>query len=519
MFEKLTQYIAEGNYTEALFEYQEEFFHISERTPLEVARLCILEASLWEGLNDSTAEFDAITRGLSNSPDNYELFYMLGLYYNNININKAYLCMEMAFFYCDDEEDQKVIEDELLRMKESPSLQVRNVSVMILSYNDLEIMKDCVASVEQTMPKGTYEIVVVDNASTQEGTLSYLREKEKTADYPFMLIENSENLGFPKGCNIGASACDPENDILFLNNDAVLTMNALFMLRMGLYDNKKVGATGPLSNSASLQEVGVREILPDYQGPRDQLWHRYLGYPKALEAFRDYARPRCVPSRTPLVRRFRLTGFAVLVSRGALLSVIEDGQVFDERFSPAYFEDDDLGIRIARAGFEQYLCSNSFVYHNGGSGFGEGNDAMEKSREIFKEKWGFDVWGYSLPWFEAADKAIDLALKKRGSVRIIDLSCGMGATAGYIKSLCPEAFVAGVCSTSFEAGIAALMADEVIWGDVNTVRLPWKSHTFDIVLADKTVTSRGRIGECLKEDGVFVDDSQEENLDDLSKVQ
>ncbi len=285
----------------------------------------------------------------------------------------------------------------------------------------------------------------------------------------------------------------------------MLTQNSLFFLRMGLYDSKRVGACGPLSNSASLQEVGVKEILPSYDGPGDEPWHKVIGYKKALEAFCEYARPKSVPSRNALVRRFRLTGFAVLVSRRALNLVTMDGQVFDEFFSPAYFEDDDLGIRIAKAGFEQFLCSNSFVFHNGGSGFGGSNEAMIKSREKFKEKWGFDVWGFSLPWFEAADKALSIAKSKGGHVRIIDFSCGMGATASYIKSLWPEAFIAGVCATSFEAGIAKLMADEVSWGDLNTLKLPWKDHTFDIVIADKTIVSKGRIAQCLKDDGVFVE--------------
>ncbi len=185
MFDKLTELIAEGDFNEALYEFQEEFFHIGERTPLEATKLCVLEASMWEGLCDSTAEFDAIARGLSYVPSDYELFYMLGLFYGNINVNKAYLCMEMAFFYCGDEEDKKVIGDALADLRNNPALDVRPVSVMILSYNDLEIMKDCVESIEKYQPAGSFEIVVVDNASTQEGVREYLREKSKNTEYTF----------------------------------------------------------------------------------------------------------------------------------------------------------------------------------------------------------------------------------------------------------------------------------------------------------------------------------------------
>ncbi len=519
MFDRLTQLISEGDYSEALYEFQEEFFHIDERTPDEAAKLCVLEATLWEVLCDSYAEFEAIARGLAYNPGDYELFYMLGLYYINTNINKAYLCMEMALFYCDDPDDRQVIEDMITDIRSSSCLRVRNVSVMILSYNDLEILKDCIEAVEKYQPPGSFEIVVVDNASSDVRVREYLRDKEKSASCTFKYVECSENLGFPRGCNVGAGECDPENDIFFLNNDAVLMQNALFFLRMGLYESRDVGATGAMSNSASLQEIDANELL-EYMSDEARMlaledgesrpWHRVLGYEQAIGIFRDYSRKRCVPLRDPYIRRFRLTGFAVLVSRDAIDLVARDLKVFDEAFSPGYFEDDDLGIRLARAGFHQYLCKNSLIYHNGGSGFAGNPGAMEDGRNRFIEKWGFDIWGYSLPWFEVADRVIELACNRRGRLKVIDFSCGLGATASYIKSKCPEVYIAGVCRTAFEAGIAGLIVDDVVFGELNTLKLPWRRHSFDIVIAEKEFVSRGRISECLADGGIHLGNDQEE---------
>ncbi len=504
MFDKLTDLIAQGEYNEALYEFQEEFFHIDEKAPTDAAKLCVLEASLWEVLNDSQAEFDAISRGLSYNPRDYELLYMLGLYYLNININKAYLCMEMSDSCCDDEVDAPVIADTLMEIRSNPAMRVRNTSIVILSYNDLDIMKDCIASIERECPAGSFEVVVVDNASTQEGVREYLRGKRDSADYKFTLIENDDNLGFPKGCNIGAAACEPENDIFFLNNDAVLMPNSLFFLRMGLYDNRNVGAVSSFSNSASLQEIDGKEILGDaYRDEyEEEPWHIKLGYDKALKVFRDFAKKRCVPLNDPYIKRFRLTGFALLISREALRAVAVGGQVFDESFSPAYFEDDDLGLRIAKAGFEQYLCKNSLIYHNGGNGSFGASKGMEEGRQRFIDKWGFDIWGYCLPWFEAAEQVIQLAKETRESLRILDFTCGFGATASYIKSQCPQVYVAGVCRTSFEAAIAMQIADEVVFGELNTVRLPWKTHSFDVVLAEKAFVNKIRVAEYLAIGGI-----------------
>ena len=505
MFNKLTELISNGEYNDAIYEFQEEFFHIDEKTPEEAAKLCILEASLWEALSDSQAEFDAISRGLSYNPGDYELFYMLGLYYLNLNINQAYLCMEMAAFYCDDEADKEVILDTLTELKNTPSVRVRNTSIMILSYNDLEIMRDCIKAIEDFCPTGTYEIVVVDNASTEDGVREYLEEKRDNAAYPFILIENEENVGFPKGCNIGAAACNKDNDIFFLNNDAVLMQNSLFFLRMGLYSDRSVGAVGPLSNSASLQEVD-RGLIAGTEGfEGDVPWHRQAGYRRALTIFRDYAAGESTVMSNPYTRAFRLTGFALLLSRAALQTVSVDGKVFDELFSPGYFEDDDLGIRVARAGFTQLVCRNSFVYHNGGGGFEGHNDAMEVSREKFREKWGFDVWDYSLPWTEACDRVIELAASRKGVLKVLDFTCGFGANAAYIKSKCKDIYIAGVCTSAFAAGIARYVVDDVTFGELNTVRIPWPDYSFDVVIADKESVSRGQVSHCLVNGGVWLE--------------
>lgn len=516
MYEKLAECLAQGKFNEALFELQEEYLYIDQRSASEAAQLCVLEATIWEALADSSAELDAISKGLSYDPENYELYYMLGLFYRNININRAYLCLEMALHYCKNDDDKEVIESSFNELKENPAVRVRNLSIMILSYNDLDMLKECICSVEETVPESAMEIVVVDNSSTEDGVVEYLREKKKGAGYRFKLIESDENLGFPKGCNLGATYCDKDNDIFFLNNDAALTTGAMFWLRMGLYDNRDVGATGPLSNSASLQEIPdsfFGDLIPDDIRNKlestGQMWHKLMPYEKAIGIFSEYASARTTLLRNPYQKTFRLTGFALLISRDALSAVSENGKVFDERFSPGYFEDDDLGIRLATAGFEQYICKNSFVYHNGGGGFEGHKDAMETGRERFKEKWGFDIWDYSLPWEEACSKVLDIAKDKKRPLRVIDFTCGFGANAAYIKSANKNIYVAGVCTSAFAAAIAGRVADECVYGELNTARLPWPENSFDIVIAESGFVGRGQVARCIAPGGLWIGDPGE----------
>ena len=70
MFEKLTDLITQGDYKEALYEFQEEFLHIDEIPPMDAARLCVLEATLWETLEDPVAEFDAMAQSAISEMSN-----------------------------------------------------------------------------------------------------------------------------------------------------------------------------------------------------------------------------------------------------------------------------------------------------------------------------------------------------------------------------------------------------------------------------------------------------------------
>ncbi|WP_026652560.1 glycosyltransferase [Butyrivibrio proteoclasticus] len=519
MFERLEELIATGDYREALFEYQEFLGRVKDFDDATKSRFYTLEASIWEGLFDVGAELSAIQKGLCADPENYELFYMLYLYYSNINASKAFLCLEMALFYCPEGDDKDYMQKELSDFRKRPDVRVRNVSVMILSYEDSELLRLCVESVEDTMPAGSYEIVVVDNASKDETVLEYLRSKKNEADYRFEMVESGVNLGFPKGCNLGVLHCDSGNDIFFLNNDAVLMKNALFWLRMALYDDINVGAASGISNNASLQTIDPI-CFEEFAGESlEEDWHKKLGITRSLQVFRDYAKHNSGLLDISFEPRFRFTGFAVLLSRDAMRFVCPDGKVFDEVFSPGYFEDDDLGIRIARAGYKQYLCNNALIYHNGGSGFEGHEDALEKSRQKFVDKWGFDVWEYYLHDSEAISKVLDYYEEKKRPLRILDFTCGFGANSSFIKGCMKDAYVAGVCNSSFAAGIARNVADEVAYGELNTTRLPFKDHSFDVVIADRESVSKLRAAQYLKEDGLLVgyeDQKQEVDINMFS---
>ena len=451
--------------------------------------LCVLQATVCEARGDREGERKAIARGLTFNWRNYELFFMLGLWYQDLNINQAYLCMRQAEWYCAyggesphdwcigtkaaaeteaaRREDLKDIRAIRIGMEEQPGLSVNGLSVMILSYNNKELMQECLQSVRRYHDCRRTEIVVVDNAST-DGVAEWLRTQED-----IRLIENGENVGFPTGCNIGVMSCNAENDLLLLNNDAVLTPNALFWMQMALYAEPAVGAVGAVSNHAAMQDVQPEaDPIPVQTGLSGE-----------LEWWMAYGIQNNLPMQQPYEERCRLTGFAVLMKKEVRGKVLIDGKLlFDPLFSPAYFEDDDLGMRIAKAGYRQLLCHNALIYHRGGKGFSShGNHVMEDSREKFLQKWHFDIWEYEAPWEEMIAAVRACVPDRNACARILQIDCGMGVTLSALRYVYPNAYFAGTEKRADIAGIGQHMAHIHI-GSAETMELPYPEHSFHIII-------------------------------------
>ncbi len=534
-----------------------------EEMEKESKKSFILRAGAFEQEGSSVDEYAVIIEGLRAHYNNYELYFMLGLYYRYRNADLSYLCFENALHYCDEDEDEKLIREAMDGL--DGRVKVRGTSIVIVSYNDFELMRECIRAIRRYPLESNTEIVVVDNASTDEELLRYLNDNAENDDH-FILIKNKENKGFPEGCNIGLAKANPKNDVFFINNDAVLMPNALFWLKMGLYSDRRNGASGAVSNSASAQEVSEKSMEPYIvkapmestrmlgavnKSDEDPRWWRSISLDSALEVSKSYAKDHNVPMWNPVEVRCRLTGFAILLRREAINDLIiksdKDAksddkkakkklQLFDERFTPGYFEDDDLGMRLGFAGYRQVLCHNSYIFHYGGSGFSSNKDALEEGREKFKEKWGFDIWNFTLPeddkinallvaekerMLKTLDKEAskelmpdndskDLKIYNR-DFRILDLSAGLGASLSLIKYMAPDCYTAGITIADAFAGLAGFMADDIISGNPELVTFPWPEHSFDYILAGDVISEASepemlirKLEKYLKENGRIV---------------
>lgn len=243
------------------------------------------------------------------------------------------------------------------------------VSIVILTFNQLDKTRDCIESIRKHTPE-PHEIIFIDNGST-DGTLDRLRGL-CACHANYTLIANGENRGFAAGCNQGIEAAKGDY-VLLLNNDVVVTKDWLGGLLECLRLTPNAGIVGPMTNNISgIQQVpGVR--------------YASVAELDAFAAeFRDRNRHQRIPFR-------RIVGFCMLFRK----SLTDEIGLLDESFGTGNFEDDDLCLRAAIAGYRNVIAGDVFIHHVGSASF-RGNNfdyvaTLTDNGRLFREKWSRPV--------------------------------------------------------------------------------------------------------------------------------
>lgn len=113
------------------------------------------------------------------------------------------------------------------------------ISIIILSWNTKNILKDCLQSIKKSRSKWEFEIIVVDNGST-DGSAQMVEKDFKKV----ILIKNKKNLGYGAGNNMGIKKASG-NYLLFLNSDTLVKGKAIEEMADFLESRSEVGMVGP----------------------------------------------------------------------------------------------------------------------------------------------------------------------------------------------------------------------------------------------------------------------------------
>ncbi len=245
-----------------------------------------------------------------------------------------------------------------------PEKKEKLTSIVMLTFNQLDLSKKCLDSLER-FTAVPYELIIVDNGSN-DGTVDFLNQY-RSGKKNVRCIFNSENLAFSKANNQGIREAKGEY-ILLLNNDVILTGGWLKRMQKCLEISNRVGAAGPCTNVAS----GPQKISPGYED---------------LSELQNYSCAFAIKNAGRWINCHRLNAFCFIIKR----EVVEQVGLLDERFGPGGFEDYDYCLRIRQAGYKIMLAGDVYVHHIGGQGYEPNNmnynDLRVVNKDIFINKW------------------------------------------------------------------------------------------------------------------------------------
>jgi N-acetylglucosaminyl-diphospho-decaprenol L-rhamnosyltransferase len=218
-------------------------------------------------------------------------------------------------------------------------------SIIIVSYNTADLIRNCLASVLASNDCEK-EIYVVDNAST-DGSVEMIRKSFPRIN----LIANPMNKGFAAANNQVLSECRGRF-LFYLNPDTILAPDTLKTLLLFMEENPHIGL------------AGARMINPDGTN-QESVSYRYPGEKFTAGELKGLPGPiACVLG-------------AAMVARAGIIQTVKG---FDEAFF-LYGEDQDLCLRIRRAGYEIGYAESAIVMHIGGQ-----SERQSASAERWRKK-------------------------------------------------------------------------------------------------------------------------------------
>lgn len=228
-----------------------------------------------------------------------------------------------------------------------------NISVVILNYNNKNVIFNCLDTLIRYSDRYGYEIIVVDNQST-DGSYEMMCEKYQNVK----LYRNSKN-GCSSGRNLGLANATKEY-VIFLDSDQWIIHENWLDVYLQIFDDiENVGAigwTGGWFNRKGFSFHTVYNFSYEYMPPKF-FCRRDIGY----------------------------LGTGGMMVKKALL---DDIGGFDLNYDPTCYEDTDISLEIRHRGKELYYCPYLGVGHLPHQTTKSGSDAHEK---LIKEKGNYFV--------------------------------------------------------------------------------------------------------------------------------
>ncbi|MFN2118431.1 MAG: glycosyltransferase family 2 protein [Candidatus Promineifilaceae bacterium] len=224
---------------------------------------------------------------------------------------------------------------------------IPDMSIVLVCWNNLKYLEPCLESLYESEMHTTYDVVVVDNGST-DGSQEMLRNK-----YPeIQIVQNDHNVGLGKASNQGIVATNGRH-ILLLNNDTIVNGPSLDAMVDFLDSHPKTGVVGGRLLNA---DGSIQSCYNDFSTLREEFLiatrlgeaFLYEGYPAKM--FDDQ------------VRTVGWVGSACAMIRRAALDEVG---LLDENYF-IYGDEADLQYRLKQAGWDIHFIPEASTIHFGG---------------------------------------------------------------------------------------------------------------------------------------------------------
>ena len=222
-------------------------------------------------------------------------------------------------------------------------------SIIIPVHNNFILTKKCIESIRKSTDNNNYEIIVINNGSTDE-TEEFLKKIE------VIFINNKENLGVAKAWNQGIKSARGEF-LFIINNDIIICKNFIKNMIEFYESIKNIGIASP----------GTKE---------GQLNYDFYSYSdKFIKKMKK-------------IKEKGFCGWCMLIKKDRF----EKTGLFSEEYNIGIGEDTDFYFRLKKQGFESYITGSVFVHHFGSKTLKElksriGNNFEKENIKKLMQKW------------------------------------------------------------------------------------------------------------------------------------
>lgn len=249
------------------------------------------------------------------------------------------------------------------------------VSILIPNKDNSKLLKDAINSIIENTTYNNYEIVVIENGSTEKETLKYYDELKDKPKVKILRIDENGEFNYSRLINLGVKNVDGDF-VLQLNNDTkILTKNWLEMM-IGYSQQKEIGAVGGrlYYEDKTIQHAGIIVGLSGIAG------NMLVNLPYGEKAYFG---------REAATRNVAAVTGACLLCRRELYE--EVGYMDEEQFKVA-FNDVDFCLKLLEKGYRNVYIPYVELYHYESKTRGyeyskEKEERFNREAENFKNKW------------------------------------------------------------------------------------------------------------------------------------